>query len=75
MSIQVKQIPCLDDNYGFLVHDSATGVTASIDTPEVGPINEALAEQGWKLTHILNTHHHFDHAGGNEASRLSGVVR
>ena len=67
MSIQVKQIPCLDDNYGFLVHDSATGVTASIDTPEVGPINEALAEQGWKLTHILNTHHHFDHAGGNEA--------
>ena len=67
MSIQVKQIPCLDDNYGFLVHDTATGSTASIDTPEVEPINKALAEQGWKLTHILNTHHHFDHAGGNEA--------
>ena len=67
MSIQVKQIPCLDDNYGFLVHDTATGATASIDTPEVEPINKALAEQGWKLTHILNTHHHFDHAGGNEA--------
>ena len=67
MSIQVKQISCLDDNYGFLVHDTATGATASIDTPEVEPINKALAEQGWKLTHILNTHHHFDHAGGNEA--------
>ena len=67
MSIQVKQIPCLDDNYGFLVHDPATGATASIDTPEVDPINAALAEQGWTLTHILNTHHHFDHAGGNEA--------
>ena len=43
MSIQVKQIPCLDDNYGFLVHDTATGSTASIDTPEVEPINKSLA--------------------------------
>ena len=66
MSIEVKQIPCLGDNYGFLVHDTETGATASIDTPEVEPINNALAEQGWTLTHILNTHHHFDHAGGNE---------
>ena len=66
MSIEVKQIPCLGDNYGFLVHDTETGATASIDTPEVQPINAALAEQGWTLTHILNTHHHFDHAGGNE---------
>ena len=66
MSIEVKQIPCLGDNYGFLVHDTETGATASIDTPEVQPINNALAEQGWTLTHILNTHHHFDHAGGNE---------
>ena len=67
MSIQVKQISCLDDNYGFLVHDTATGATASIDTPEVEPINKALADEAWTLTHILNTHHHFDHAGGNEA--------
>jgi hydroxyacylglutathione hydrolase len=67
MSIEVRQIPCLDDNYGFLVHDTHTGATASIDTPEVEPINAALAEAGWTLTHILNTHHHFDHAGGNEA--------
>ena len=66
MSIEVKQIPCLSDNYGFLVHDTETGATASIDTPEAAAINTALAEQGWSLTHILNTHHHFDHAGGNE---------
>ena len=66
MSIEVKQIPCLGDNYGFLVHDVETGATASIDTPEVAPINAALAEAGWQLTHILNTHHHADHAGGNE---------
>ena len=66
MTIEVHQFPCLNDNYGFLVHDVETGNTATVDTPEVGPINAALEEKGWQLTHILNTHHHFDHAGGNE---------
>ena len=64
--LEIYQIPCLQDNYGFLVHDPETGATATIDTPEVAPINRALAAKGWRLTHILNTHHHFDHAGGNE---------
>jgi hydroxyacylglutathione hydrolase len=67
MALEVHMFPCLSDNYGFLVHDPAEDVTAVIDTPEVAPINSALAEKGWRLTHILNTHHHFDHAGGNEA--------
>ena len=67
MALEVHQFPCLNDNYGFLLHDAAADVTAVIDTPEVAPINAALAERGWRLTHILNTHHHFDHAGGNEA--------
>ena len=64
--LEIYQIPCLQDNYGFLVHDPETGATATIDTPEVAQINQALAAKGWRLTHILNTHHHFDHAGGNE---------
>jgi len=63
--LEVHMFPCLSDNYGYLVHDSETGVTATIDTPEVGLIEAALQEKGWKLTHILNTHHHYDHAGGN----------
>jgi len=67
MALEVHMFPCLNDNYGFLLHDPDTGATAVIDTPEVAPINAALEEKGWKLTHILNTHHHFDHAGGNEA--------
>lgn len=67
MTLEVHMFPCLEDNYGFLVHDASAGVTAVIDTPEVAPINAALEEKGWRLTHILNTHHHFDHAGGNEA--------
>jgi hydroxyacylglutathione hydrolase len=70
MAVEVLQIACLDDNYGFLVHDVESGATASIDTPEVAPINAALEAKGWKLTHILNTHHHFDHAGGNEALKV-----
>ena len=65
-TLLVHQFPCLSDNYGYLIHDPDAGITATIDTPEVGPINAALAETGWTLTHIMNTHHHFDHAGGNE---------
>ena len=65
--LEVVQFPCLSDNYGYLIHDTEANLTATIDTPEVGPINDALAARGWSLTHILNTHHHFDHAGGNLA--------
>jgi hydroxyacylglutathione hydrolase len=64
-NLEVHQFPCLEDNYGYLLHDPASGYTASIDTPEVSAIEHALQEKGWRLTHIFNTHHHFDHAGGN----------
>jgi len=55
----------LNDNYGFLIHDPATSATATIDTPEATAINKELRKKKWALTHIFNTHHHFDHAGGN----------
>ena len=64
-NLEVHQFPCLEDNYGYLLHDHDMGYTACIDTPEVAAIERALGETGWKLTHIFNTHHHFDHAGGN----------
>ena len=63
--LEIHQFEALSDNYGYLVHDPDTGATAAIDTPEVAAIEKALAKKGWKLTHIFNTHHHFDHAGGN----------
>lgn len=62
--LEIHQFPCLDDNYGVLVHDPDTGSTASIDAPEVDAVRAALAEKGWRLTHILVTHHHHDHTGG-----------
>jgi len=65
MAMKVVQRPALKDNYAFLLHDEETGCTAAIDTPEVAPIVKALEENQWTLTHILNTHHHWDHTGGN----------
>ena len=63
--LEIYMFPCLSDNYGFLIHDAEYSLTAAIDTPEVTPILDALKKKGWSLTHILNTHHHWDHAGGN----------
>lgn len=66
MPLQIHQFPCLTDNYAWLVHEPEANVTAVVDTPEVPAILKALDQTGWKLTHILNTHWHPDHAGGNE---------
>jgi hydroxyacylglutathione hydrolase len=67
MSLEIEMFPCLADNYGFLLHDAAADVTAAVDTPDVDAILAALDRRGWRLTHIFNTHHHMDHAGGNLA--------
>jgi hydroxyacylglutathione hydrolase len=63
--IEVEQFPCLSDNYGYLIHDTKSGQTAAIDTPESAAILDALTQRGWSLDYIWNTHHHFDHAGNN----------
>jgi len=63
--LQIRMFPCLQDNYGYLLHDADTRVTAAIDTPDAHAILADLGRNGWQLTHILNTHHHADHAGGN----------
>jgi len=63
--LQIHMFPCLSDNYGYLIHDAEHDLTAAIDTPSVEAIRAALEANGWRLTHIFNTHHHPDHAGGN----------
>jgi hydroxyacylglutathione hydrolase len=65
MALKVHQFPCLSDNYGFLALDEQSGLAACIDTPEAGAILRELDKLGWKLSLILNTHWHPDHAGGN----------
>ncbi len=61
----LHQFPCLKDNYGVLVHEPASGLTASIDAPCAARVLKELNEKGWKLSHIMTTHHHADHTGGN----------
>ena len=73
-TLEIHQIPCLVDNYGYLIRDPSTGVTATVDTPSVAAIEQSLAQKGWKLDYIINTHHHPDHAGGNlEIKKKTGL--
>ncbi|KAL7543678.1 hypothetical protein ACHAXR_012993 [Thalassiosira sp. AJA248-18] len=72
-SLEVAQFPCLSDNYGYLIHDPRTGQTAAVDTPCATTYKNELAKRGWTLTHILNTHHHGDHVGGNRELKTEGV--
>jgi hydroxyacylglutathione hydrolase len=65
MPTQIEIVPCLSDNYAYLVKSGDT--CAVVDPSEPGPVRAALARTGWRLTHILNTHHHLDHTGGNLA--------
>lgn len=67
----IRQFPCLDDNYAFLVHDPISGETIAIDTPDTDAILRELDGAGWRLSAIWNTHWHADHAGGNAALKAA----
>jgi len=64
MAVETYLFPCLTDNFGVLIHDPASGATASIDAPEAAPVEAALKKTGWRLSDILVTHHHGDHTAG-----------
>ena len=65
MTLTIRQFACLSDNYGFVIRDEASGLTACIDTPDADAVMAALKAAGWGLDFIFNTHWHPDHAGGN----------
>lgn len=75
MPFMLHSVPCLDDNYAYLLHDEKSGATAVVDVPEAAPIEAALAQKGWRLSDILITHHHNDHIGGVEALRAATGAR
>lgn len=66
-SLLIERVPCLRDNYSWLLHDVSTGLTAVVDPAEEKPVVAALQKNGWNLSHVLNTHHHWDHTGANLA--------
>ncbi|GFR39999.1 hypothetical protein Agub_g533, partial [Astrephomene gubernaculifera] len=69
--MEVVRVPCLSDNYVWLLRDEASGRTAVVDPAEAAPVMQALESRGWSLDAILNTHHHADHVGGNRALKTA----
>lgn len=72
MPLEVITVPCLSDNYAFVIGNPATREAAVVDVPEAAPINAVLEAKGWRLTAVLLTHHHADHVQG--LADLSGVA-
>lgn len=64
MAFELITVPCLSDNYAYILRDGDTGEVAVIDVPEAGPINAALSDRGWTATQVWITHHHYDHVDG-----------
>jgi hydroxyacylglutathione hydrolase len=64
MTIEILSVPCLADNFAYLLRDREAGRTVLVDAPEAAPILGALRERGWGLDEIWLTHHHDDHVQG-----------
>ena len=71
LNLEITPIPCLADNYAYIVYDNISKSVGVIDPSESSPIISFLKKQNLKLNYILNTHHHFDHIGGNIESQVS----
>lgn len=63
--MQIIPIPCLQDNYAYIVNDVSSKNVGVVDPSEALPVIKFLEEKKLKLNYIFNTHHHFDHIGGN----------
>jgi len=64
--MEVEIISCLKDNYSYLVIDKGNNSACVVDPSESEPIIEIIEKKKVNLKFILNTHHHYDHVGGNE---------
>ena len=64
--MKIEIIPCLNDNYSYLIHDEISNTVAIVDPSEFIHCDTIISKNYKKLDFILNTHHHYDHVGGNE---------
>ena len=64
--MKIEIIPCLNDNYSYLLHDESSNIVAIVDPSEFKACDKIIDKNYKKLDFILNTHHHYDHVGGNE---------
>lgn len=67
--LEIVTVPCLRDNYAYLLRDRASGAVAVVDAPDAAPIQAALEARDWGLDWVWITHHHADHVGGVAALR------
>ena len=64
--MDIEIIKCLSDNYSYLIHEKKSDTVAIIDPSEFESCDKIISNKYKKLDYILNTHHHYDHVGGNE---------
>jgi hydroxyacylglutathione hydrolase len=67
--MEIEIIPCLYDNYSYIISDKESKKVAVIDPAEFDLIDKIIIKKYGRLDYILNTHHHLDHVGGNEDLR------
>src|SRR4030088_421822 len=74
-TLDIVRIPVLNDNYVWLMREPQSGAVGVGDPAVAGPMLAEAANPRWKITHILNTHHHGDHVGGNlEIKKATGCT-
>ena len=66
-NLEIFQLAVLEDNYIYILYDLSTQTVAVVDPSIAPPVQQFLHKKNWKLDYILNTHHHWDHTGGNKA--------
>jgi len=67
--MEIVAVPAFTDNYIWLVHDEASGETAVVDPGDAAPALAEIQRRGWRVSQVWNTHHHWDHSGGNVAMK------
>jgi len=68
--MKIEIIPCLNDNYSYLIYDENSNTVAIIDPSEFFACDKIINQNYNKLDFIFNTHHHYDHVGGNKDLKI-----
>ena len=71
--LEIVAVPAFSDNYIWLVHDAPSGETAVVDPGDAAPALAEAQRRGWTVTQVWNTHHHWDHSGGNLAMKEAAL--
>ena len=73
-TLEIVRIPVLSDNYVWLMREPQSGAVGVVDPAVAAPVLAEAEKRRWRITHILNTHHHGDHVGGNEFAKADAGI-